>query len=89
MRCSPCWNLVEDSDPDNGLPDSMHVFKSGERIGHEWPKHNGSHLVVLLRDMGKMLGLPEVAGEGMLEQWDRSSNQQFDRLPPAGILPPT
>jgi len=62
-------NLVDDSDPDNDLPNSIHDFQTAERIRQEWPEHDWFHLVGLLHDVGKVLALPEVAGEDTLEQW--------------------
>eukprot|EP00429_Kryptoperidinium_foliaceum_P047798 CAMPEP_0176105686 /NCGR_PEP_ID=MMETSP0120_2-20121206/53035_1 /TAXON_ID=160619 /ORGANISM="Kryptoperidinium foliaceum, Strain CCMP 1326" /LENGTH=310 /DNA_ID=CAMNT_0017439803 /DNA_START=61 /DNA_END=993 /DNA_ORIENTATION=- len=62
-------NLVDDSDPDNDLPNSIHDFQTAERIRQQWPDHDWFHLVGLLHDVGKVLALPEVAGEDMLPQW--------------------
>mmetsp|Transcript_151738 Transcript_151738/g.485012 ORF Transcript_151738/g.485012 Transcript_151738/m.485012 type:complete len:327 (-) Transcript_151738:744-1724(-) len=62
-------NLVDDSDPDNDLPNSIHDFQTAERIRAQWPDHDWFHLVGLLHDIGKVLALPEVAGEHVLEQW--------------------
>jgi len=61
--------LVDDSDPDNELPNSIHDFQTAERIRKEWPDHDWFHLVGLLHDIGKVLALPAVAGEQTLEQW--------------------
>lgn len=62
-------NLVDDSDPDNDLPNSIHDFQTAERIRQVWPDQDWFHLVGLLHDIGKVLALPEVAGEDVLEQW--------------------
>eukprot|EP00449_Zooxanthella_nutricula_P036692 CAMPEP_0198615298 /NCGR_PEP_ID=MMETSP1462-20131121/159321_1 /TAXON_ID=1333877 /ORGANISM="Brandtodinium nutriculum, Strain RCC3387" /LENGTH=504 /DNA_ID=CAMNT_0044347097 /DNA_START=59 /DNA_END=1575 /DNA_ORIENTATION=- len=62
-------NLVDDSDPDNDLPNSIHDFQTAERIRQQWPDHDWFHLVGLLHDIGKVLALPEVAGDQVLEQW--------------------
>eukprot|EP00401_Gymnodinium_catenatum_P062202 CAMPEP_0117496966 /NCGR_PEP_ID=MMETSP0784-20121206/20933_1 /TAXON_ID=39447 /ORGANISM="" /LENGTH=667 /DNA_ID=CAMNT_0005291961 /DNA_START=82 /DNA_END=2085 /DNA_ORIENTATION=- len=62
-------NLVDDSDPDNDLPNSIHDFQTAERIREQWPDHDWFHLVGLLHDIGKVLALPEVAGDSALEQW--------------------
>jgi len=62
-------NLVDDSDPDNDLPNSIHDFQTAERIRVQWPDDDWFHLVGLLHDIGKILALPEVAGEHVLEQW--------------------
>jgi len=62
-------NLIDDSDPDNDQPNSIHDFQTAERIRKEWPDHDWFHLVGLLHDLGKVLALPEVAGEHVLEQW--------------------
>jgi inositol oxygenase len=62
-------SLVDDSDPDNDLPNSIHDFQTAERIREQWPDHDWFHLVGLLHDIGKVLACPEVAGEHTLEQW--------------------
>lgn len=62
-------NLVDDSDPDNDLPNSIHAFQTAERIREQWPEHDWFHLIGLLHDIGKVLALPLVAGEHTLEQW--------------------
>merc|ERR1712048_712060 len=62
-------DLVDDSDPDNDLPNSIHDFQTAERIREQWPDHDWFHLVGLLHDIGKVLALPKVAGECALEQW--------------------
>jgi len=61
--------LVDDSDPDNDLPNSIHDFQTAERIREQWPDHDWFHLVGLLHDIGKVLACREVAGEDTLEQW--------------------
>lgn len=62
-------SLVDDSDPDNDLPNSIHDFQTAERIREIWPEHDWFHLVGLLHDLGKVLALPEVAGDDVVEQW--------------------
>lgn len=62
-------NLIDDSDPDNDLPNSIHDFQTAERIRKIWPDHDWFHLVGLLHDMGKVLALPEMAKDKVLEQW--------------------
>lgn len=62
-------SLVDESDPDNDLPNSIHDFQTAERIRQQWPQHDWFHLVGLLHDIGKVLACPEVAGEDALEQW--------------------
>jgi len=62
-------DLVDDSDPDNELPNSIHDFQTAERIRAEWPDHDWFHLVGLLHDIGKVMALPKVAGDKTLEQW--------------------
>jgi len=61
--------LVDDSDPDNDLPNSIHDFQTAERIRKQWPDQDWFHLVCLLHDLGKVLACREVAGEHTLEQW--------------------
>lgn len=62
-------NLVDESDPDNDLPNSIHDFQTAERIRKEWPEEDWFHLVGLLHDMGKVMALPEVAKTDALPQW--------------------
>jgi inositol oxygenase len=62
-------NLVDDSDPDNDLPNSIHDFQTAERIRKQWPEHEWFHLVGLLHDIGKVMALKDVAGDQVLEQW--------------------
>merc|ERR1712048_1219948 len=62
-------DLIDDSDPDNELPNSIHDFQTAERIREQWPDHDWFHLVGLLHDIGKVLALPKVAGACALEQW--------------------
>jgi len=61
--------LVDDSDPDVDLPNSIHDFQTAERIRQQWPDDDWFHLVGLLHDIGKVLALPKVAGNQVLEQW--------------------
>eukprot|EP00656_Telonema_subtile_P055633 TRINITY_DN8670_c0_g1_i1.p1 TRINITY_DN8670_c0_g1~~TRINITY_DN8670_c0_g1_i1.p1 ORF type:complete len:284 (+),score=98.50 TRINITY_DN8670_c0_g1_i1:294-1145(+) len=49
--------LVDDSDPDNDLPNSVHDFQTAERIRKAWPEHDWFHLVGLLHDLGKVMAL--------------------------------
>jgi len=49
--------LVDDSDPDNELPNSIHDFQTAERIRQAWPEHDWFHLVGLLHDLGKVMAL--------------------------------
>merc|ERR1711907_706338 len=49
--------LVDDSDPDNELPNSVHDFQTAERIRKAWPEHDWMHLVGLLHDLGKVMAL--------------------------------
>lgn len=62
-------NLVDDSDPDNELPNSVHDFQTAERIRKAWPEHDWFHLIGLLHDVGKAMALEEFAKEDVLEQW--------------------
>lgn len=51
--------LVDDSDPDTALPNSIHDFQTAERIRKDWPgeEHDWFHLVGLLHDVGKIVAL--------------------------------
>lgn len=62
-------NLIDESDPDNDLPNSIHDFQTAERIRQVWPEHDWFHLIGLLHDLGKVMALPELAKECVLEQW--------------------
>jgi len=62
-------DLVDESDPDVDLPNSIHDFQTAERIRVAWPEHDWFHLVGLLHDLGKVLALPAMAGEDILPQW--------------------
>jgi len=64
-------DLIDDSDPDNDLPNSIHDFQTAERIREQWPgeEYDWFHLVGLLHDLGKVMALPKLAGDCMLEQW--------------------
>eukprot|EP00971_Amphidinium_carterae_P274830 5453373-Amphidinium_carterae.1 len=53
--------LVDDSDPDNDLPNSIHDFQTAERIRQQWPDEDWFHLVGLLHDIGKVRALAKVA----------------------------
>ncbi|CAK9000490.1 unnamed protein product, partial [Durusdinium trenchii] len=63
--------LVDDSDPDVDIPNSIHDFQTAERIREQWPgeEYDWFHLVGLLHDMGKVMALKKIAGEDLLEQW--------------------
>merc|ERR1719456_1264886 len=61
--------FVDDSDPDNDLPNSIHDFQTAERIREQWPDHDWFHLVGFLHDLGKVLACKEIAGKCALEQW--------------------
>jgi len=50
-------DLVDDSDPDTALPNSVHDFQTAERIRKAWPDKDWFHLVGLLHDVGKVLAL--------------------------------
>jgi len=50
-------HLVDDSDPDNDLANSIHDFQTAERIRKAWPDHDWFHLVGLLHDLGKIMAL--------------------------------
>ncbi|CAD7967530.1 unnamed protein product [Amoebophrya sp. A25] len=64
--------LIDDSDPDNDLPNSIHDFQTAERIRAKYPEaeYDWFHLIGLLHDIGKVLALPQVAGaDNVLPQW--------------------
>eukprot|EP01061_Rhynchopus_euleeides_P044404 TRINITY_DN778_c0_g1_i2.p2 TRINITY_DN778_c0_g1~~TRINITY_DN778_c0_g1_i2.p2 ORF type:complete len:306 (+),score=147.21 TRINITY_DN778_c0_g1_i2:71-919(+) len=51
--------LVDDSDPDNNLPNSIHDYQTAERIRARYPgeEYDWFHLVGLLHDLGKVMAL--------------------------------
>ena len=51
--------LVDDSDQDVDIPNSIHDFQTAERIREQWPgeEYDRFHLVGLLHDMGKVMAL--------------------------------
>eukprot|EP00747_Dinoflagellata_sp_TGD_P113405 gnl/TRDRNA2_/TRDRNA2_171698_c0_seq4.p1 gnl/TRDRNA2_/TRDRNA2_171698_c0~~gnl/TRDRNA2_/TRDRNA2_171698_c0_seq4.p1 ORF type:complete len:346 (+),score=73.87 gnl/TRDRNA2_/TRDRNA2_171698_c0_seq4:62-1099(+) len=49
--------LVDDSDPDNSVPNSIHDFQTAERLREAWPEHDWLHLIGLLHDLGKIMAL--------------------------------
>ena len=64
-------DLVDDSDPDVDIPNSIHDFQTAERIREQWPgeEFDWFHLVGLLHDLGKVMALPKLAGKDTLPQW--------------------
>ena len=56
--------LVDDSDPDVDIPNSIHDFQTAERIREQLPgeEFDWFHLVGLLHDLGKVMALPKMAG---------------------------
>jgi inositol oxygenase len=62
-------DMVDDSDPDNDLPNNLHDFQTAERIREQWPEHDWFHLAGFLHDIGKIMALPRFAGDNVLEQW--------------------
>merc|ERR1719156_129720 len=61
--------LIDDSDPDVDIPNSVHDFQTAERIRAAWPEHDWFHLVGLLHDLGKVMALESMAGTDVLGQW--------------------
>ncbi|XP_065054180.1 inositol oxygenase-like [Rhopilema esculentum] len=49
--------LVDESDPDIDLPNSVHAFQTAERIRERYPDLDWFHLVGLLHDAGKVMAL--------------------------------
>eukprot|EP00117_Sycon_ciliatum_P035226 scpid88265/ scgid26750/ Inositol oxygenase; Aldehyde reductase-like 6; Myo-inositol oxygenase; Renal-specific oxidoreductase len=50
-------NLVDESDPDIDLPNSVHAFQTAERIREAHPDKPWFHLVGLIHDIGKVMAL--------------------------------
>jgi len=51
--------VVDESDPDNDLPQIFHAIQTAETLRKEYPEDDWLHLVGLIHDLGKMLVLPE------------------------------
>ncbi|PFX28526.1 inositol oxygenase-like [Stylophora pistillata] len=49
--------LVDESDPDTDLPNSVHAFQTAERIRVAHPDKDWFHLIGLLHDLGKVMAL--------------------------------
>jgi len=49
--------LVDESDPDTDLPNSVHAFQTAERIRSVHPDKDWFHLTGLLHDLGKVMAL--------------------------------
>ena len=50
-------SVVDDSDPDTALPNSVHDFQTAESIRAAHPDKDWLHLVGLLHDLGKVLAV--------------------------------
>ncbi|XP_066922206.1 inositol oxygenase-like [Clytia hemisphaerica] len=50
-------NLVDESDPDTDLPNSIHAFQTAERIREKYPDDDWLHLTGLIHDAGKVMAL--------------------------------
>ena len=50
-------DLVDDSDPDVAMPNSIHDYMTAERLREAYPDDDWLHLVGLLHDVGKVLAL--------------------------------
>lgn len=48
-------DLIDESDPDIGLPNIVHAFQSAERAREEYPTLDWLHLTALIHDMGKIM----------------------------------
>jgi len=51
--------IVDESDPDNNLPQIFHALQTAEAIRKNYPDDDWFHLVGLIHDLGKLLILPE------------------------------
>ncbi|CAH1801234.1 unnamed protein product [Owenia fusiformis] len=49
--------LVDESDPDVDLPNSVHAFQTAERAREAHPEKDWFHLVGLIHDLGKVMAL--------------------------------
>ena len=49
--------IVDESDPDTDLPNSLHAFQTAERIRADHPDKEWFQLVGLLHDLGKVMAV--------------------------------
>ena len=49
--------LIDESDPDTDLPNSVHAFQTAERIRADHPGEDWFHLTGLIHDLGKVMAL--------------------------------
>ena len=49
--------LIDESDPDTDLPNSVHAFQTAERIRADHPDEDWFHLTGLIHDLGKVMAL--------------------------------
>ncbi|KAK2549755.1 Inositol oxygenase [Acropora cervicornis] len=49
--------LIDESDPDTDLPNSVHAFQTAERIRADHPDEDWFHLTGLLHDLGKIMAM--------------------------------
>lgn len=52
-------DLVDESDPDNSIPNIVHAFQTAERIRIEHPDEDWFHLTGLIHDLGKVMAFYE------------------------------
>lgn len=52
--------IVDNSDPDLGLPQSVHCFQTAEMIRIKHPDNEWLHVVGLIHDCGKIMMLPDL-----------------------------
>lgn len=52
-------DLVDESDPDNSIPNIVHAFQTAERIRLEHPNDDWFHLTGLIHDLGKVMAFYE------------------------------
>ncbi len=48
-------DLIDESDPDNSIPNIVHAFQTAERIRQEYPNDDWFHLTGLIHDLGKVM----------------------------------
>ncbi len=49
--------LVDQSDPDCDVPNSIHAFQTAERIREKHPEAEWFHLTGLIHDIGKIMAI--------------------------------
>ena len=47
--------IIDDSDPDVSLPNTVHAFQTAESLRKKYPDKDWIHLIGLIHDLGKVM----------------------------------